>query len=151
MSDLIDREALRKLVKELLDLAVKRVDDTPTNSPCYRMYVAQENERKRLIDLIDNAPAVEPEKICIATVTFDKEQLQEIVDKAIADYQLEPIRCKDCKHQKKFWHEDKRMKDKGYWVYDCEFIDDPFTGIPVCGQPDEFCSSAERRVSDEPQ
>ena len=57
-NDLISREALKKQVKELLDLAVKRVDDTPTNSPCYRMYVAQENERARLIKLIDNAPTV---------------------------------------------------------------------------------------------
>lgn len=58
-NDLISREALKKQVKELLDLAVKWVDDTPNNSPCYRMYVAQENERARLIDLIDNAPIVD--------------------------------------------------------------------------------------------
>lgn len=56
---LIDADALKKEVQELLDLAVKRVNDTPTNSPCYRMYVEQENERARLIDLIDNAPTVE--------------------------------------------------------------------------------------------
>lgn len=61
-NDLISREALKKQVKELLDLAVKRVDDTPNNSPCYRMYVAQENERARLIDLIDNAPSISPYK-----------------------------------------------------------------------------------------
>lgn len=55
-----DLDALRKQMKELLDLAVKRVNDTPNNSPCYRMYVAQESERARLIDLIDKAPTVEP-------------------------------------------------------------------------------------------
>lgn len=134
MSDLIDREELKKAVDKLyaetLDGIVKFGIE-------------------KAYELINNAPAVEPEKICIATVTFDKEQLQEIVDKAISDYQLEPIRCKECKHQKKYWHEDKRMKDKGYWVYDCDFIDDPFTGIPVCGQPEEYCSSAERRLADE--
>lgn len=56
-----------------------------------------------------------------------------------------PIRCKDCKHQKKYWHEDKRMKEGGYWVYDCDFISDPFESTPVCGQPEEYCSSAEKK------
>ena len=136
MSDLIDREELKKAVDKLyaetLDAIVKFGIE-------------------KVYDLIDTAPTASPKEICIANVHFDKEQLQEIVDEAIADYQLEPIRCKDCKYQKKYWHEDKRMKDKGYWVYSCELISDPFTGVPVCGQPDEFCSSAERRVSDEPQ
>lgn len=63
-NDLISREALKKQVKELLDLAVKRVDDTPNNSPCYRMYIAQEEERARLIDLIDNAPTVKCGDFC---------------------------------------------------------------------------------------
>ena len=51
-----DLDALSKQMKELLNLAVKRVNDTPTNSPCYRMYVAQESERARLVYLIDNVP-----------------------------------------------------------------------------------------------
>lgn len=55
---LIDADALEKQVQELLALAVKRVNDTPTNSPCYRMYVEQENERLRLLNLINNAPTV---------------------------------------------------------------------------------------------
>ena len=59
------------------------------------------------------------------------------------------IRCKDCKHQEKYWHEDKRMKEGGYWVYDCDFISDPFESTPVCGQPDEYCSSAEMREGEE--
>lgn len=136
MSDLIDRDALKDATKELYNETLDGIVKFGI---------------EKAYDLIDTAPTASPKEVCIANVHFDKEQLQEIVDEAIADYQLEPIRCKDCKHQKKYWHEDKRMKDKGYWVYDCEFIDDPFTGTPVCGQPDEFCSSAERRVSDEPQ
>jgi hypothetical protein len=56
---LIDADALQETVVELLDLAIKRVEDTPNDSPCYRMYVAQENERSRFIDLIDNTPTVE--------------------------------------------------------------------------------------------
>lgn len=134
MSDLIDREILKKAVEELYD-------DTLDGIVKFGIEKAYE--------LIDTAPTASPKEICIANIHFDKDQLQEIVDKAIADAQIEPIRCKDCKHQKKYWHEDKRMKDKGYWVYDCDFIDDPFTGVPVCGQPDEFCSSAELRESEE--
>ena len=59
--DIISREALKEQANNLLDLAVKRVEDTPTNSPCYRMYVAQENERARFVDLIDNAPPLKIE------------------------------------------------------------------------------------------
>ena len=39
------------------------------------------------ISLIDNAPTVEPKKeiVPVCKVTFDKEQLQEIVDKKVAE------------------------------------------------------------------
>lgn len=56
-----------------------------------------------------------------------------------------PIRCKDCKYQKKYWHEDKRMKEGGYWVYNCYFICDPLESGPVSGEPEEYCSSAEQK------
>lgn len=59
------------------------------------------------------------------------------------------IHCKDCKHQKKYWHEDRRMKDKGYWIYGCDLIDDPFIGVPVYGVPDQFCSSAEPKEKEQ--
>ena len=58
---------------------------------------------------------------------------------------MDVIYCKDCKYQKKYWHEDKRMKDKGYWIYGCKLIDDSFVGTPVWGLPEQFCSSAERK------
>lgn len=38
-----------------------------------------------IFQVIDNAPTVEPEKIAVANVTFDKEQLEEIVEKAKAE------------------------------------------------------------------
>ena len=60
-------------------------------------------------------------------------------------YEEKTLRCKDCKHQKKYWHEDKRMKEGGYWVYECDFISDPFESTPVCGEPEEYCSSAEKK------
>lgn len=55
------------------------------------------------------------------------------------------IHCKDCKYQRKYWHEDKRMKEKGYWIYGCELIGDSFIGTPVWGEDNQFCSSAEQR------
>ncbi len=136
MTRLIDADALKEATKELYNETL----DAIVKFGIEKAY-----------DLIDTTPTASPKEICIANVHFDKEQMQEIVDKAIADYQLEPIRCKDCKHQKKYWHEDKRMKDKGYWIYGCDFIDDSFVGTPVWGEDNQFCSSAERKVSDEPQ
>ena len=127
MSDLIDREALKEATKELYNETLDGIVKFGI---------------EKAYDLIDTAPTASPKEICIANIHFDKEQLQEIVDKAI-------IRCKDCKHQKKYWHEDKRMKDKGYWIYGCELISDSFVGTPVWGEDNQFCSSAEWRDSDE--
>ena len=62
-----------------------------------------------------------------------------------AGYGESVIKCKDCKYQQKAWHVDKRMKEGGYWVYNCDLISDPFVSTPVCGIPDQFCSSAERK------
>lgn len=59
------------------------------------------------------------------------------------------IKCKDCKYQKKYWHEDNRMKERGYWIYGCELIDDSFIGTPVWGEDDQFCSSAEMKEGTE--
>ena len=55
------------------------------------------------------------------------------------------IKCQDCKHQRKIWYEDKRMKEKGYWIYRCDFTGDSYVGTPVWGEDNQFCSSAELR------
>jgi len=55
--------------------------------------------------------------------------------------QPEIIHCRDCKHQIKDFHEDKRRKDGGYYVYGCELADDY---SHVC-LDDDFCSRAERQ------
>ena len=44
-----------------------------------------ERERVYLGSLIGNIPTIEPQKIAVANVTFDKEQLEEIVEKAKAE------------------------------------------------------------------
>lgn len=99
-------------------------------------------EAKDVIDLIDNAPTVD-----ISKEVWNKSN--ELLNKRLS-YLERPqgetvIKCKDCKHQKKYWHEDKRMKEKGYWIYGCGRIDDPFTGTPVWGGDNQFCSSAKMK------
>lgn len=61
----------------------------------------------------------------------------------------ELIRCKDCKHQVKEWRDDKRLKDKGYWVYGCKVMSDLCGYWAWFGQDNEFCSDAERRAEKE--
>ena len=55
------------------------------------------------------------------------------------------VRCKDCKHQCKIWHADKRMKEKGYWIYSCKRNSDPFVSHTVNGYDDEYCCYGERK------
>lgn len=53
----------------------------------------------------------------------------------------ELIRCKDCKYQEKYFHEDRRRKDGGYYIYGCELAD----GYSHVCLGDDFCSRAERK------
>ena len=102
--------------------------------------------RFNTIKLIDEAPTVElTEEQAIDKLHETGWLIRH--DKEMAERpQGEPVvKCKDCKHQKKFWHEDKRMKEGGCWVYGCDFICDPFESTPVCGRPEEYCSSAEKK------
>lgn len=73
---LIDANALKEAID---DYAEKRQDTLLWQSD--------------IEDLIDNAPTVEPKKeiVPVCNVTFDKQQLQEIVDKAIKGLQWIPI------------------------------------------------------------
>lgn len=56
----------------------------------------------------------------------------------------EIIKCKDCKHRVKEWRVDKRMKDKGYWVYGCKHFGEIMGYWGWGGYDDEFCSDAEK-------
>ena len=58
---------------------------------------------------------------------------------------VEVVRCKDCKHQCKIWHADKRMKEKGYWIYSCKGNSDPFVSHTVNGYDGEYCCYGERK------
>lgn len=59
------------------------------------------------------------------------------------------IKCKDCKHQIKEWREDRRMKEKGYWSYGCEYFGDLMGYWGFGGNDNEFCSEAEQRDEQE--
>ena len=68
-----------------------------------------------------------------------------ISDKVLEERpQGEIIKCKDCKHRVKEWREDKRMKDKGYWVYGCKHFGEIMGYWGWGGCDDEFCSDAEK-------
>jgi len=69
--------------------------------------------------------------------------------KGLPTAQPEIVRCKDCKHQIKEWRDDKRFKDKGYWVYGCKVMSDLCGYWAWFGQDNEFCSDAERRAEKE--
>lgn len=56
------------------------------------------------------------------------------------------VRCENCTHQQKVWHDDKRMKEGGFFIYSCKLNDDPFVTHVVDGNPGEFCSAGKRRV-----
>lgn len=59
---------------------------------------------------------------------------------------VEVVRCDNCTHQQKVWHDDKRMKEGGFFIYRCKLNEDPFVTHVVDGNPGEFCYAGERRI-----
>ena len=57
---------------------------------------------------------------------------------------VEVVRCKDCKYQRRTWHEDKRFQDGGYFIVRCTRNGDPFVMHTVDGHDTDFCSYGER-------
>ena len=55
-------------------------------------------------------------------LSTDRPEVMEIVKEEINKTPKDKsiIKCQDCKYQVKEWRKDKRMKEKGYWVYGCE-------------------------------
>ena len=53
----------------------------------------------------------------------------------------EIIRCKDCKHQEKFFQKDGRRKDGGYYIYGC-YLAEEYSHVCL---DDDYCSRAERK------
>ena len=80
------------------------------------------------------------------TIDYDSGvKVLEWIDKSPTIDAVEVVRCKDCKHQCKIWHADKRMKEKGYWIYSCKRNSDPFVSHTVNGYDDEYCCYGERK------
>lgn len=73
------------------------------------------------------------------------QSMLEAIDSAPTVDAVEVVRCKGCKHQCKIWHADKRMKEKGYWIYSCKRNSDPFVSHTVNGYDDEYCCYGERK------
>ena len=72
---LIDADELKDTVIKLRDLAIKREEDTPVNSPFFRTYSAQAIERKGFIKLIDEAQTIEfPTVINMKPLTAEEKQ-----------------------------------------------------------------------------
>ena len=61
---------------------------------------------------------------------------------------VEVVRCENCTHQQKVWHDDKRMKKGGFFIYSCKLNEDPFVTHVVDGNPGEFCYAGKRRADD---
>lgn len=73
--DLISREALEKTI---LNVVFSNTIDTKYNGTTYISLGF-------VLNTIDNAPSVEPEKALIANVTFDEDKLKEIVQTEVID------------------------------------------------------------------
>ena len=80
------------------------------------------------------------------TIDYDSGvKVLEWIEKAPTIDAVEIVRCRDCKYQCKIWHADKRMKEKGYWIYSCKRNSDPFVSHTVNGYDDEYCCYGERK------
>ena len=70
---------------------------------------------EEVLDLIDNAPTVEPQKVPIANVTFDTEKLKELTDEIVERIKRGEIVLQD-------------ERPKGEWI----IVDDTTCECPFC-------------------
>lgn len=61
---------------------------------------------------------------------------------------VDVVPCNECIHQMKVWHQDRRMKAKGYYLYHCRRNEDPFVSHTVNGGDGEFCCYGEPKETD---
>lgn len=79
----------------------------------------------------------EPEK----ALRYDRDQYAAGFIDGRAARDAEIVRCKDCKHQKRFFYKNARYKDGGYFIYSCQ-LDDGYSRLCY---DDDYCSAGERR------
>ena len=106
---------------------------------------------KKMDDLISRQAAIENIKECAqaAHSNYEWDMEQGYINaieclEELPSAQPEIIRCKECKYQNKFFHEDKRRKEGGYYIFGCELADEY---SHVC-LDDDFCSRAERKTDE---
>jgi len=97
--------------------------------------------RKAFIDWLDCGHLRNPGEVC-----FCEADVLHMIQSRPAVDAVEIVRCENCVHQRKRWQSDKRMKEKGFFVYRCELNQDPFVTHVVDGYPGGFCSEGERRA-----
>ena len=98
---------------------------------------------QRIYEAIKTLPSAQPYSDAELQKMQELEQaeLLKAYECGRASVQPEIVRCKECKHQEKFFHEDKRRKEGGYYIFGCELSSEY---SHVCLDED-FCSRAERR------
>lgn len=111
-------------------------------------YDPEDHSTESIEDRLKKLPTVQPEKVCVAEIKVDGEELQRCVDRAVdrlkEEGHPEVIRCKDCKNQEKFFQKDGRRKDGGYYIYGCSLAE----GYSHVCLDDDYCSRAERRTDE---
>lgn len=131
MDDLISRSALKEWLTRPTGFRANCEDCTDID--CLDCIIGE---------AIDNEPAVDAETVFEAVGL-----VKEAFEMAKAD--LAPVvRCENCTHQQKVWHDDKRMKEGGFFIYSCKLNEDPFVTHVVNGNPGEFCCAGERRTDE---
>ena len=103
------------------------------------------SSKKRLIDADRAMEIVRNQGIAHPNAYYLTNYAMLVLQEAPTVDAVEVVRCKDCKHQCKIWHADKRMKEKGYWIYSCKRNSDPFVSHTVNGYDDEYCCYGERK------
>lgn len=106
MNDLISRQEALQLVKDVCDAIMSCCGshyDEETEDEVYddiREVDAILKCNKEIRIALKNLPSAQPEKVCVAEIKVDGEELQRCIDEAVERIKVEVkpeiIRCKDC-------------------------------------------------------
>lgn len=103
---------------------------------------ADDIEREENYDRVDAVPRQKYEEDCENAYAHGYTDAESKYRRMIEGGELvEVVRCKDCIHQQKVFHEDKRIKEGGYYICGCELAD----GYSVVCLDGDFCSRGKRK------